>query len=513
MLNSNDRKQIAVRGISEGDINAQIENFRKGFPFTKLVAAATPGKGIITFNEEDVKSLETLWDEYSKDLKVVKFVPASGAASRMFKTLFEFSESYDGSEEAFHRLMEEKGFNSIYSFIYGIKDFAFYPLLSAKMKSDGLDIEACLENKDYKIVVDYLLFDKGLGYASLPKALLKFHAYKENSRIALEEHLVEGAEYCRSKDGIVYIHFTISPEHVSKFKAALKVALPFYENWFGIKYEVDYSVQKSSTDTIAVDMNNEPFREKNGDILFRPAGHGALLSNLNDIDADVVFIKNIDNVVPDRIKSETYKYKRVIGGLLLKLQKQVKVVIDGLNSGNMDINSAIDFAVNDLQINIDKSYYDKSLKEKIETLIKLLNRPIRICGMVRNAGEPGGGPFFTESTDGVISLQIVESSQVDTKNEAQLHIFKGSTHFNPVDLVCGLKNVDGEKFNLMQYVDHETGFISVKSKDGKELKAQELPGLWNGAMANWITLFVEVPMITFNPVKTVNDLLREEHRA
>lgn len=516
MLSVSDKKQIESYGISEADINVQLENFKKGFPYTKLVAAATPENGIIVFDKSDTEKLELLWETVAKHCKVVKFVPASGAASRMFKSLFEFSESYDGSQESYDKLIEDSSFNSVYNFISNIQEFAFYPALADKMKAQWLDIEKCLEEKKYKLIIDYLLFDNGLGYASLPKALIKFHKYKRNSRVAMEEHLVEGGEYCKSNENIIYIHFTTSPEHVEKFKKILKKELPYYEKRFGAKFNVDYSIQKSSTDTIAVDMNNEPFIDKDGSILFRPAGHGALLSNLNDIDADVVFIKNIDNVVPDKIKGETYKYKKVIGGLLLKLQEGIRQHLETLRSGkldDLDMELIKKFASDSLQVRFDE-YYDKlSKKERVKMLIEKLNRPIRICGMVKNSGEPGGGPFFTEDSKGNVSLQIVESSQVDMNDEEQVKIFREATHFNPVDLVCALKDVDGNKFDLMQYVDPETGFISIKSKDGKELKAQELPGLWNGAMANWITLFVEVPAITFNPVKTINDLLREEHRA
>jgi hypothetical protein len=325
--------------------------------------------------------------------------------------------------------------------------------------------------------------------------------------------LVEAAKYGVSKNNIAAIHFTVSPEHLDKFKAQVDKVKNLYENQFHIAYDISFSVQKSSTDVIAVDMNNEPFREHDGSLVFRPGGHGALIENLNDLEADLIFIKNIDNVVPDRLKETTIQYKKAIGGLLLKLQSKIFDYLKGLekieNSGLAQKIS--DFAQSELNINFPEDWGNRSNAEKKSFLFQRLNRPIRICGMVKNEGEPGGGPFWVKNPKGDISLQVVESSQVNTKDAEQLKILQSSTHFNPVDLVCGTKDYLGNSFDLHQFIDHETGFISVKSKDGKNLKAQELPGLWNGAMADWITVFVEVPIITFNPVKTVNDLLRQQH--
>ncbi|MCD4720334.1 MAG: DUF4301 family protein, partial [Desulfobacula sp.] len=353
-----------------------------------------------------------------------------------------------------------------------------------------------------------------LDYGKLPKGLLKFHRYEHSNRVALEEHLVEAAMYGVSKNKKAYVHFTVSPEHLEKFKTQVDQVKDEYEKLFDITFEISYSVQKSSTDMIAVDMNNEPFREKDGSLLFRPGGHGALIENLNDLEADLIFIKNIDNVVPDRLKEITTTYKKVIGGLLLKLQSKTFEFLKELEkSESTNLIEKIEaFAQSDLNIKIPNGFNELGPDEKKSFLFRHLNRPIRICGMVKNEGEPGGGPFWVKNSKGEVSLQVVESSQVNASDEEQMKILQSSTHFNPVDLVCGTRNYKGESFDLHEFIDPETGFISIKSKDGKNLKAQELPGLWNGAMADWITIFVEVPIITFNPVKTVNDLLRPQHQ-
>ena len=369
--------------------------------------------------------------------------------------------------------------------------------------------------KIIQVVIDHLVNKSGLDYGSLPKGLLKFHKYNNVSRCALEEHLVEAGHYAKSKDKIAKVHFTVSPEHMERFTGEVEKVRSQYEKELNVKFDISYSIQKPSTDTIAVDMDNKPFREADNTILFRPGGHGALIENLNEIEGDIVFIKNIDNVVPDRLKPETILYKKAIGGLLLKLQSQIFAYLNKMEKSSLvtsEIGNISNFARKKLNITFSETFSDLSEKKKQDYLFAQLNRPIRICGMVKNEGEPGGGPFWVKNTKGEISLQIVESSQIDVNNPGQKDIMQASTHFNPVDLVCGLSNYKGEQFDLHHYIDPETGFISIKSKNGKNLKAQELPGLWNGAMADWITLFVEVPIITFNPVKTVNDLLRDQHQ-
>jgi hypothetical protein len=400
-------------------------------------------------------------------------------------------------------------------FFKNIDRFAFYDDLKRVMSRAGLNIDTCMKNHEFDTILDYVLTAKGLNLGNMPKGMIKFHHYGNFSRTAAGEHLVEGAHYCANRTKNVNVHLTVSPEHLSGFKDLIAYVQPYYESMFGVIYNVEFSVQKPSTDTIAVGMNNQPFREKDGSLVFRPGGHGALIENLNDMDCDVVFIKNIDNVVPDRLKSETYRYKKILGGLLLQIQGKAFSLLKALEvrpPAEEVINDAVQFCEQQISISFPEDFYYWLASKKVAFLQEILNRPVRICGMVKNEGEPGGGPFWVKDKQGNISLQIVESSQINMNDAGQKKIFSTSTHFNPVDIVCSLKNYKGEKFDLHHFIDPDTGFIAVKSKDGKQLKALELPGLWNGAMAKWITVFVEVPIITFNPVKTVNDLLREQHQ-
>ncbi|MBP3244827.1 MAG: DUF4301 family protein [Bacteroidaceae bacterium] len=507
MLTLQDKEFLASKGITEEQVAAQLKDLERGFPFLKLAGAAEAGKGIVVCDDAAVSGYLDTWKEYKKSNsgKIFKFVPASGAASRMFKNLFEFVDAeYDEPTSDFEK-----------KFFAEIKKFAFYDALDkACKKTKGKNIDELVAEGSYKAVVSTLLDKDGLNYGQLPKGLLLFHSYDDGSRTPLEEHLVEGALYAADGAGNVNVHFTVSPEHRAMFEKLVAEKVKKYEDKFGVKYNVSFSEQKSSTDTVAGTMDNQPFRTSDGKILFRPGGHGALIENLNDLDADVVFIKNIDNLVPDCLKDETVKYKMVLAGLLVSLQKKAFAYLEKLDSGNYahaDLEEIIRFVQQDLCCRNPKI---KEL-EDADLVIYLkgkLNRPMRVCGMVKNIGEPGGGPFLVYNADGTISLQILESSQIDKNNKESMEMFTKGTHFNPVDLVCSLKNYKGEKFNLPEYVDKSTGFISYKSKNGKDLKALELPGLWNGAMSNWNTVFVEVPLITFNPVKTVNDLLREQHQ-
>ena len=511
MITERDHLQLKEKGISPGQLQVQLDYFRKGFPPVILHRPASPGDGILQLGEKLVQELVDFFLQNAPSRKIVKFVPASGAATRMFKDLFSWRDQLKSGVLP-EELMESDP--SAKQFFSDIKSFAFWDELALAMHRDCVDADHMLDQEHFLTILDYLLFEYGLDYASLPKGLLMFHQYGKEARTPLEEHLVEGAEYARGQNNDVPVHFTVSPEHQKKFEKIVAEKAPVYEARFGVKFHVSFSVQKPSTDTVAVDLSNAPFRESDGSLLFRPAGHGALIENLNDLEADVVFIKNIDNVVPDRLKEETFLFKKVLGGLLIKTQNEVFALLEELEKETLNaetIKNAVDFAENHL--NLEPGSIKGSNDECRRQLITFLNRPIRVCGMVKNVGEPGGGPFWvTEPQWGKSSLQIVESSQINLQDEEQAAIFKGSTHFNPVDLVCSLKNYKGQKFNLPDFVDPETGFISKKSKDGKALKALELPGLWNGAMADWITLFVEVPLITFNPVKTANDLLRQEHR-
>ena len=515
MFTEKDLIQINEKGIKPDQVEKQIKYFIKGFPYINLCSPATiENKGIVCLSNDQIKQFNNDFKEVILKRNVIKFVPASGAASRMFKTLFLFNKKYDGSESSYNDFLNDKSSNSTYRFISEIKKFAFYKDLKNIMSTENIDIDKCIDHKEYNTIIDFLLSAKGLNYSSLPKGLLKFHNYEGYSRTAFEEHFVEAADYSRNADNHATIHFTISPEHIEKFNSLTKLVLSKYEKKHKVKYNVSYSVQKPSTDTIAVDMNNEPFRENDGSLFFRPGGHGALLENLNDIKGDIVFIKNIDNIVPDRLKHETYLYKKALAVYLIEIQEKIHSYLKILNTGNAEndlISEIITFAIEKLSIS-EKNISGFDNNEKINFLFTKLNRPIRICGMVKNEGEPGGGPFWVKDSKGEISLQIVESSQINLEDASQKEIFNNSTHFNPVDLVCGVKDFVGNNFDLTKYTDPETGFISVKSKDGKDMKALELPGLWNGAMANWTTIFVEVPAITFNPVKTINDLLRNEHQ-
>ena len=505
MLTQNDLELLSQKGISVAQIEEQLSFFEKGFPYLPIVTSASDEKGIMRISEPEQLSYLNEWNTYLEENKrVLKFVPASGAASRMFKDLFEFIDAdYDVPASIFEK-----------KFFEGIKKFAFYDRLNEVcIKNTQKGIDQLIAEGNYKIVVKNLLEPEGLNYGQLPKGLLEFHSYPEEPRTAMEEHLAEGAMYACNAAKKVNVHFTVSPEHRELFQNLTTKKVPVYENKFGLKYDVSFSEQKPSTDTLAVDENNQAFRDNNT-LLFRPGGHGALIENLNDVDADVVFIKNIDNVVPDSFKSVTVQYKKLIAGVLVHLQKKIFGYLDLIESGKYTHEQLVEmiyFLQDDLCI---KNPETKML-EDVELVLYIkskLNRPLRVCGMVKNEGEPGGGPFLAVNPDRTISLQILESSQIDLNNPEKKTLFEKGTHFNPVDLVCALRNNKGKAYNLSKYVDKNTGFISLKSKNGKALKALELPGLWNGAMSDWNTVFVEVPIETFNPVKTVNDFLRKEHQ-
>ena len=505
MLNSSDQSLLQKKGISKEKIEEQLKSFATGFPFLVIKSAAEPGNGITLISNENIQKYLIEWDNFlQSDAAILKFVPASGAASRMFKDLFEFIDA-DYNEPT--KAAEKKFFDELSKFAF------INELDKACEKSTGKNCVQLVADKQYKAVVENLLLAKGLNYGSLPKGLLLFHSYATEKRTPMQEHLVEGAEYAANANSEVNIHFTVSTEHRTLFENHLKSTISQYSKELNCKFNISFSEQKPSTDTLAADANNQPFRE-NGELVFRPGGHGALIENLNDLHADIIFIKNIDNVVPDSLKNPTIIYKKVIAGLLVKLQKQSFAYLQEMEKGQLSHDKLAEIALfceKELN-NINPEISKLNDNELQQYLFDKLNRPMRVCGMVKNTGEPGGGPFLTVNQDGTISTQILESSQIDLNNPAEKAKMMQSTHFNPVDLVCAVKNYQGEKFDLVQHVDKNTGFISSKSKNGKELKALELPGLWNGAMSDWNTIFVEVPIDTFNPVKTVNDLLRTEHQ-
>jgi hypothetical protein len=474
-----DIDQIEKKGIDPEQAKTQLESFKTGFPYMKLVAPCIPNRGITIFSEETLLAHAERFNMETSVSKT-KFVPASGAASRMFKDIFKFIENPNIHEPIVKTLQ----YYQTFAFGEDIDD-ALGPVDTSKVE-------------DLLKIAEFIVNSNVLGYGTKPKGMIKFHKYPGGNRTAFEEHLVEAAKYS-SKDNIAKIHFTVSANHQTDIQHLINHVIPNYERTYNVTYDVTYSIQKPSTDTIAADENNEQFVE-DGEILFRPGGHGALIHNLNDIDEELIFIKNIDNVVPDYLKVRTVEYKKALAGLLLKTKDKIHDIIKNIDN-EKTYHLGWQFAKENFGIEA----------ESREELINALNRPIRVCGMVKNAGEPGGGPFWAQNSDGQISAQIVESSQIDPLSGTQKEIISNATHFNPVDLICYTHSYTGEKFNLLDYIDHNTGFITHKSRGGRDVKALELPGLWNGAMANWLSIFVEVPSITFNPVKTITDLLRKEH--
>lgn len=504
-LSAKDLEVLAAKGISEVKLEEELQMLADGFPFLRIEAPATPGHGISVLSEEMQKQAYNNWDEYlEKGGKVLKMVPASGAASRMFKDLFSFANgSKDKPETPFMKKFFEE-----------IENFAFFAELNfVCLQLYGLSIDSLIKEKRYKDVVKALINKEGLNYGQLPKALLRFHKVLGAARTAIEEHLAEGAQYAAGKDGKVRVHFTVSEDHLPLVAAKFEEMKGKLEHEYGVVFDLSTSVQKPSTDTVAANMDGTPYRE-NEALFFRPGGHGALIENLNDLDADVIFIKNIDNVVPDARRADTLRYKKIIGGVLVSVKQKADSYCEILEKGTPSeekLAEMLDFLRRVLCITNDNAD-NMDADAKAAYIFSKLNRPYRVCGMVKNEGEPGGGPFLAYNPDGTVSPQILESTQIDPDNKEAVKMLKESTHFNPVDLVVSTKNYKGEKFNLPEYVDKATGFISIKSREGVEIKALELPGLWNGAMSDWNTVLVEVPVSTFNPVKTVNDLLRPAHQ-
>ncbi len=465
-------------GLTPAALETQLKNFREGFPFLPVTRAASCGDGIRVLDAAGIEQAAARYDRAKESLRVVKFVPASGAATRMFKDLFEF-------------VREGRRTAVVGELLANRRRFAFWPELRTIIGDDADELRT-VEN----------IVAEGLRYGETPKGLVSFHRYGDEVRKAVEEHLVEGAQYAAA-GGEVKIHFTVSPEHLTRFEALLAEKIPGYESRFGVKYRISFSVQDPSTDTLAVNPDSTPFRRADGRLLFRPAGHGALIGNLGKIDADIVFVKNIDNVTTDARRSDTVLYKKALAGVLLALQERIFEYLMALEVPGAELEPIAAFIENELCVKLPKDYGTALLRQ-------VLDRPIRVCGMVRNEGEPGGGPFWVAGADGLETLQIAESNQIAPEKR---ELMRSATHFNPVDLVCSFRTSKGGRFDLREFVDPATGFISRKSDGGRELLAQELPGLWNGAMARWNTVFVEVPITTFSPVKVVTDLLRPEHQG
>lgn len=504
-MTEKDLEQLKRKGISEQKLEEQLTMLKNGFPYLKIDSAVTPGHGLTVATPELVKQSEEMWKKYlAGGAKVMKMVPASGAASRMFKDLFSFLNGK--SDKPDNDFMKK--------FFDNIEKFAFFPKLNFLcLQIYGYSIDSLVKAGRYKDVIDILLTKAGMNYGKLPKALLEFHKEMGGSRTPLQEHLAEGAQYAAGKDGTVHLHFTVSAEHVPLVEAKLEEIKAVMEHAYGVKYDISLSVQKPSTDTVASNMDGTPYRE-NGEFFFRPGGHGALIENLNDLDADVIFIKNIDNLVPDALRRPTITYKMVLGGILAGVKTKINSYCQRLAKdipSDDEMAEMLQFLRGKLSVSHDNA--DNMTREELrDYLFSKLNRPTRVCGMVKNEGEPGGGPFLAYNPDGTVSPQILESSQINPDDKSAQELLKSATHFNPVDLAVSIKDFNGKKFNLPDYVDKATGFISIKSREGVEIKALELPGLWNGAMSDWNTVMVEVPVETFNPVKTVNDLLRPSHQ-
>lgn len=506
-MKQEDLAQLQAKGITPEQLEAQLQRHRSGFPYLEIDCAAQAGHGISVLSPTEEDGAVKRWRQYlAEGGEVMKFVPASGAASRMFKALFEFVDSGEA--------MPQSG-TPVDKLLAGLEHLPFKKELDEVcVRLHGIDAAALLAAGRGHDVVAAIIRPEGMNYGGLPKGLLKFHAYPgEDSRTPVQEHLAEGAQTAADSNGVVKLHFTVSAEHVKLFEKHLAEAIPEMERKYGVKFEVSLSQQKPSTDTVAANPDGTPFVE-NGKILFRPGGHGALIANLSDIDSAVVFIKNIDNVVPDSRRADTVRYKEILAGYLMEIHDKIAAYQRVLAVESYDrekLDEMLHFVRNVLCI--DRPDLDTmSDKELAEFLNVKFNRPLRVCGMVRNEGEPGGGPYIARNPDGTVSPQILESHQIDTSKAEYAAMMNQATHFNPVDLVCYIKDAHGQSFDLPKFVDAATGFISSKSSHGKELRALELPGLWNGSMSDWNTAFIEVPATTFNPVKTVNDLLRPAHQ-
>lgn len=504
-LTKNDIAQIQNHGLTEAQVLNDLKRFENGIPFTELVSAATIHNGIHKLNSTQEMQCAALYEKNRDKLSIVKFVPASGAATRMFEHLHRFVETYNPDEQKLNDYLAENDTELLEAFLKGLPHFAFTKKLRKKIRKLYPEYKFYKKGKRTRLLVKTLLEDEGLGYSNLPKGLVPFHKYKKNTATAFEEHLLEAGFYAAVK-GQCFLHFTFSEAFVDDFKKEFLKVKNRVERKTKCNFNITYSFQKQSTDTIAATLSNRPFRDAEKNLHFRPAGHGALLENLNEVEADLIFIKNIDNVVTENEVETLAQHKKILGGKLLEVQNQLFKLLKAI-----DKNPESESLLKDIRSFLANELHRKTLPESLEEARLLLDRPIRVCGMVKNTGAPGGGPFWVRGKTGNISLQIVELSQVNTNDPHQMNIVSEATHFNPVDLVCGVKNYQGEKFDLTRFVNPDSGFISQKSHQGKTIKALELPGLWNGSMAHWTTLFVEVPLETFNPVKTVNDLLKDSH--
>ncbi|MFM2201097.1 MAG: hypothetical protein RL040_297 [Bacteroidota bacterium] len=492
-FSTQDELMLKQRGLSVNSVLKQIHQFVHDTHPARLDRPCIVGDGILALSPTECITHSRYFEESKPHISIQKFVPSSGAASRMFKHLYNYNA------ENISDLTEE--------FILRFDQFPFKGVIETQMKFAGLDLDALRSENNWESIFDFILGSHGLNYDDQLKGLVIFHRYAEELSTAFDEHLIESAAYAKQGDGRCRVHFTLAPHHVERVKDYLDRRVSRFEY---DHFELSFSTQDPSTDTLALTQNNEPFRDRNASLVFRPSGHGALIHNLQRLSADVIFIKNIDNVTVRSNLADTVFYKQILGGLLLKLRANVFDLLNRLDTDDQALDEALDFI---------QAWFQPGLsmgmsREQLVQYAKLrLDRPLRVCGMVRNEGEPGGGPFWVRMQGGYISKQIVERSQVDMNDPAQMKILSSSTHFNPVDLVCSIRNRQGENYHLDEFIDYTAGFVTEKFQQGSVLKALEWPGLWNGAMALWNTVFVEVPVSTFNPVKTVNDLLRPGHQS
>jgi len=512
-FSSRDFVEIYNHGISFDTILKQLEIFRDGIVKSRLVSPATINNGILNLTEEDFQEKANFFDLQKSNLKLKKFVPASGAASRMFKFLNEFLNDFKFQKETINAYINRKKESKLSIFIVAMDKFPFFEMTDKKLREVYPNFETLDRDSKNYYFIQLLLSPDYFDFANKPKAVLPFHQYKNHIANPIEEHLNECVHYATANQ-ISNLHFTVSEVHQSQFEKAVDLVKKKIEKESQTIINIGYSYQNKSTDSITVDIHNEIVRNKNGELIFRPGGHGALIENLNELDADIVFIKNIDNVIQNHIDLITL-YKKALAGILIEIQQRVFSYLKAIERKEItenDFVEIVEFLKQHLNINLTSDFNKFTFENKVIKIKELLDRPIRVCGMVRNEGEPGGGPFWVINEKGIVSLQIVETSQIDLSNKKQVQILAEATHFNPVDLVCGIKNYKNEKFDLTKFTDPKTGFIVEKSIEGKTVKSYELPGLWNGAMASWLTIFVAAPLITFNPVKTVNDLLKPAHQ-
>ncbi len=505
MLTEKDIEQIEKHGLNINQVYGQLEIFRRGIPFADIVTTASAGNGIQLLSLDEQKRLDDFYESKKDNLDIVKFVPASGAATRMFQFLHEFLDNYDPKSELFRDYVKKFPNTNLVTFFNSTQDFAFTNLVRKKIRENYPDYKKSTKGQRYYYFAKAMMDEEGLDYGNIPKGLIPFHKYIKYATTAFEEQLYEAAYYAAVGDD-VYTHFTFSEKHLPYFREKYESIIKRVSRQTKKTFHISYSFQKKETDTLAVTPENLPYRDATGNLVFRPSGHGALLENLNDVNADIVFVKNIDNVAAREYIDKIAFHKKVLAGKLLQLQGKIFRYIKELeNEVSSDLVKEIhSFIWNDLNV--------KDIPQGVSATREFLNRPLRVCGVVKNTGASGGGPFWVKDEAGVSSLQIVEKSQIDLKDKHHIAVINEATHFNPVDLVCGLRDYMGNKFDLTLYANPNTGFIAKKYENGKPIKALELPGLWNGAMDNWNTVFIEVPIITFNPVKSVNDLLKKEHR-